>query len=741
MKPVVKSLALCFVATYLCNVLVGVHADYKFAFLNDYDEHKFYAFYDGQSAPSSTQFSISSSAAGVTTSFATLSTSVSDANYIDCPVYNTGANTVYRLFKICQVYIGDLDHWQWRINTDVVVTIRTTGSSTDEVIALYNGRNMDVVDGNFLTSDSQFSSWSSLTPVIGANGGFNADDIGYDRIPDQAEPFTTNGAASGDLTYINIEYDEGADADSSRSGSAVVGSGSSTGSSLSLVSSISQITISYLGSSDAGVCGVAFSPGSSVGCSSNSQTYTLGSNFGFAGFVSLTSTSSPAGNTYLLLPLQYQLLRPRVAYYENLDTDSAEFTFRLFWPTERFATDFSILDTRDSNGDPDYTENSFADIDTVSTSDTSYTLDLLDVTGSSPIERACTSIKLTTDADTLVSRIYESKADSEFIAWTRGHYVIDSGSFESSSFNAGNDDLFSSVTRHSSSGASYEDGGTCTLDLLSYQEVGMDNGVLYVDGEWLGNDQGTPSSTVEIGGASTISQLRVYYDTNQADRIVGLAFVLSGGSGGVRSIGTTSGATVQQQNIIGNVESALAYVNVYMSGNSMNKVEAFFVRPAAIWNIWTQNVADHSSGFYQGSFQEEDDDDADQKEVRFWMPFDSDGTQAVEMTIEGSFGRGDDDSATAVLSGDSTSFVRGRSYSSRVYSLVAQSSYEFTLVGYDTSLPNSLASDSSATATFDTPNGARLLCSVDGATGTKHMFPLAGAKPACCNTSGMVWAI
>ncbi|XP_075258519.1 uncharacterized protein LOC142350554 [Convolutriloba macropyga] len=112
---------------------------------------------------------------------------------------------------------------------------------------------------------------------------------------------------------------------------------------------------------------------------------------------------------------------------------------------------------------------------------------------------------------------------------------------------------------------------------------------------------------------------------------------------------------------------------------------------------------------------ESDDDDADQIEVRFWLPFDSTDAHAITMHINGTFERGNLVNTNLTLDGSSISFRRGSDYTTRAYYLVAQTSYTFSLFGLATitELDQNLTSLTSDEYTFETPNGARLACSQD----------------------------
>ena len=81
---------------------------------------------------------------------------------------------------------------------------------------------------------------------------------------------------------------------------------------------------------------------------------------------------------------------------------------------------------------------------------------------------------------------------------------------------------------------------------------------------------------------------------------------------------------------------------------------------------------------------ESDDDDADQIEVRFWLPFDSTDAHAITMDINGTFERGNLVNTNLTLDGSSISFRRGSDYTTRAYYLVAQTSYTFSLFGLAT---------------------------------------------------------
>ena len=101
---------------------------------------------------------------------------------------------------------------------------------------------------------------------------------------------------------------------------------------------------------------------------------------------------------------------------------------------------------------------------------------------------------------------------------------------------------------------------------------------------------------------------------------------------------------------------------------------------------------------------ESDDDDADQIEVRFWLPFDSTDPHAITMEINGTFERGNKVSTNLTLDGSSISFRRGSDYTTRAYYLIAQTSYSFSLYGIATitELDENLTSLSSDTYNFET---------------------------------------
>ena len=101
---------------------------------------------------------------------------------------------------------------------------------------------------------------------------------------------------------------------------------------------------------------------------------------------------------------------------------------------------------------------------------------------------------------------------------------------------------------------------------------------------------------------------------------------------------------------------------------------------------------------------ESDDDDADQIEVRFWLPFDSTDAHAITMHINGTFERGNLVNTNLTLDGSSISFRRGSDYTTRAYYLVAQTSYTFSLFGLATitELDQNLTSLTSDEYTFET---------------------------------------
>ena len=99
-----------------------------------------------------------------------------------------------------------------------------------------------------------------------------------------------------------------------------------------------------------------------------------------------------------------------------------------------------------------------------------------------------------------------------------------------------------------------------------------------------------------------------------------------------------------------------------------------------------------------------DGDDADQIEVRFWLPFDSTDAHAITMDINGTFERGNLVNTNLTLDGSSTSFRRGSDYTTRAYYLIAQTSYSFSLFGIATitELDQNLTSMTSGEYHFET---------------------------------------
>ena len=72
---------------------------------------------------------------------------------------------------------------------------------------------------------------------------------------------------------------------------------------------ITSVRIFYTAPNNGHVCGVELL-GEVMGCvNANSHQYTVGDGYEFAGFISLTSQDADTAGNYLLLPLQYGILK------------------------------------------------------------------------------------------------------------------------------------------------------------------------------------------------------------------------------------------------------------------------------------------------------------------------------------------------------------------------------------------------------------------------------------------------
>ncbi|XP_075240369.1 uncharacterized protein LOC142335897 isoform X2 [Convolutriloba macropyga] len=487
---------------------------------------------------------------------------------------------------------------------------------------------------------------------------------------------------------------------------------------------VTSVTLFYTAPNNGHVCGVEML-GELVGCNNtNSHQYTVGEGYEFAGFITLSSDDDVTADNYLLLPLQFgppgtwrpeepetetetESTNETFAYYVNENSDSSKFTFSLSSPATEVTIVAFILDSRnETTGEVDFTE--YIHNVTLNETETTFEIDLLKYNGEK-LDRPCTMIvgNLTTNA--------KDSNYTQFTAFTGG-YTIDATetfSWPENITEDGSEKVYTTLPRHSVIEGLATGGEVCDLDFIGETySIGMKDGVMIADDEWLGPDQGESNAT-EFAEGQFVNGVDVIYNST-TDVIRGIRFRFSNGSEtGIGENEDSYNHSTYSFNYTGS--GVLSYFKIYMRGSEMVKLEAFWMRPAAPWNIWTQNVKDHSSGFYKGFFSESDDDDADQIEVRFWLPFDSIDDEAVTMSINGTFERGNGVDTDLTLDGSSTSFRRGADYNTRAFYLMAQTSYSFSLSGVATipELDENLTSLSSEIFHFETPNGARLLCTQD----------------------------
>ena len=64
------------------------------------------------------------------------------------------------------------------------------------------------------------------------------------------------------------------------------------------------VTLYYTSDFNGHVCGIAFIPDGSVGCTTHGQTHTVDSEYTFAGFITLTSQNIASARNFFLLPIQ-----------------------------------------------------------------------------------------------------------------------------------------------------------------------------------------------------------------------------------------------------------------------------------------------------------------------------------------------------------------------------------------------------------------------------------------------------
>ncbi|XP_075252155.1 uncharacterized protein LOC142344417 [Convolutriloba macropyga] len=127
MKPE-KFLVRCIMATVIWSSVL-VEADYGLAVLHNYAERKFYVFYNGESAPSESEFQLQSASALLEYGYFDLGNDSSTQNdTIECPTYADGNDPVQSLFKLCIATLKSLDDSVWLTNTDVRVNFRKKSS-------------------------------------------------------------------------------------------------------------------------------------------------------------------------------------------------------------------------------------------------------------------------------------------------------------------------------------------------------------------------------------------------------------------------------------------------------------------------------------------------------------------------------------------------------------------------------------------------------------------------------------